>query len=1360
MLFETDENNIIANDLNQIFGNFNSIINRTGDTVPNDVSGNQLLTALKIIKNMPTFAVSNTTSEGSLVLESEMVGNNVLTDGMLIKVITTIPLIEGDDIIIDEVTKTLLPNLIDEEIAIDSGDEIMLRYNEADDGFNFIVGGVDLSNVISATGALTLPSPIDTTVFNKAGGISSRLQEDIFVYDTRSNFGIRVGLDKLDESNNIVKYEEDLILTIKLNNIELVGNREAGIITLYLNRDDLEVKDNFTAYNGVDGLEYEIYVKDVEYMNGNNVKEIVVLYRGEMTSAKSVSVSNLFTRENIVSDELFTYFTPTLTGVSDFRLTSTQITRNDTLFKGLKNIDDIPVKYYTGASLKNDTNRVNRFKYSQSTVDVMDTNYNWHIVKSKDLSKNNLFGVEVAVTTEEPFQYASRVYCNDVYGPWNTLLDTSGNTSDPSEIVALLLGDVSNDGDNLYSIENRLANLEWDINHLGIDAATFALKTGNVNNYFLAADPVNDNEAVTNNYAVTKFYPKPIGTDIITYNDYTYDFYYGHSLIPVEGLPYNNESIYLEFNASAVIKTDGTLWVCGDATKGRLGTGGETDLNYFTRVPGMSNVKNVSFGSYCTIAVKNNGDVWVCGDNYRGPIGMGTSSKYYTFQDLGITGVKKASCGAIHSLLLMEDGTLMSSGYNARGQLGLGNYTEINVFLPVDITEVKEVSCGLYHTLIVRGENNELWSAGENSDYQLGLEDTTDRNIFTNTGITNVKEVICKNNSSFILKHDGTVWRCGYNGGYHLGTGGTADLEAFTDTGITDIARMTVGEKTTMLIKTDGTAYYAGTNSSGTALIGSTSPNYFPSFTEVTIPDNIFIVANLANMLFMKEDKSIWGAGNNSNYVLGIGHLSDTVLIPVRVTENVATTMNDVFMDPNANYRDVIYVEHINCPTPIGFYLISTFSKKDESGYANLFQIAVKDDITFLRVKKDNLFSKWMRINDTNYRFNADKNADYELGDVYNDGAIMFREIENGDNNLVLEDANVTLGTADKLMGGDYSTYIKKANGVVLCCGDNSFGLLGLGDSNNRVDLTLCPFDNVIDVDVGQYCSGLIDKNGKLWTCGDGGDGRTGLGDQTTYNTYQDTGLTNVKSVTMYRHILVLKNDGTVWFTGDNGNGQAGIGDQTDRYSFIDVGLTNIKYAFNRNSISFVIKEDDSLWGAGFNGWYQMGLGTNGDDRITWTNIGVDNVKKVESAESFSGLLKHDGTVWTCGSGSNGKLGHGDTATKYYFTQTSITDVVDLSLGGEAMYALKSDGTLWSVGFNGNGQLGLGDNIDRFSFTKVNIKNVVNIKAIKNSLIVTTKDGGFYGCGRNFAGQVNPGNTADKNALTLTPITASSMIEI
>ena len=196
-----------------------------------------------------------------------------------------------------------------------------------------------------------------------------------------------------------------------------------------------------------------------------------------------------------------------------------------------------------------------------------------------------------------------------------------------------------------------------------------------------------------------------------------------------------------------------------------------------------------------------------------------------------------------HSLILKNDSTLWGCGNNGDGQLGLGDSSNRNTFTQVTTNgdDIKQVYCSFNHTLILENDGT-LWSTGFNYYGELGLGDTTNRTTFTQvtTNTDNIKKIYCGENHTFILKNDGTLWGCGRNEYGQLGLGDTTNRTTFTQitTNTDDIKEICCGYNHTFILKNDGTLWSAGNNYNGQLGLGDTINRN--TFTEITTKvDNI-----------------------------------------------------------------------------------------------------------------------------------------------------------------------------------------------------------------------------------------------------------------------------------------------------------------------------------------------------------------------------------------------------------------------------------------------------------------------------------------------------------------------------------------
>ncbi len=139
-------------------------------------------------------------------------------------------------------------------------------------------------------------------------------------------------------------------------------------------------------------------------------------------------------------------------------------------------------------------------------------------------------------------------------------------------------------------------------------------------------------------------------------------------------------------NHTMILKTDGTLWATGRNTNGQLGTGDTIDVDTPVEVltGGISgSVASVAAGGSLTAILKTDGTLWMAGA-YAGTYGNSSSTPLEVTGESVSGGVDTISSGGSHVLIVTTDGALWAKGTNGYGQLGTGD-TSV-AYTPVLVT--------------------------------------------------------------------------------------------------------------------------------------------------------------------------------------------------------------------------------------------------------------------------------------------------------------------------------------------------------------------------------------------------------------------------------------------------------------------------------------------------------------------------------------------------------------------------------------------------------------------------------------------------------------------------------------------------
>jgi alpha-tubulin suppressor-like RCC1 family protein len=237
------------------------------------------------------------------------------------------------------------------------------------------------------------------------------------------------------------------------------------------------------------------------------------------------------------------------------------------------------------------------------------------------------------------------------------------------------------------------------------------------------------------------------------------------------------------YRHTAAIKTDGTLWTWGLGTNGRLGNGATTGniSTPVTTFAGGTNWKQVSSGLQHMAAIKTDGTLWIWGLGTIGRLGdatlTSTSTPVTTFA--GGTNWKQVSCGNAHTAAIKTDGTLWAWGFGSNGRLGDATLTSTST--PVTTfaggTNWKQVSAGGQHTAAIKTDGT-LWTWGNGDSGRLGDATVSDAStpVTTFAGGTNWKQVSAGDAHTAAIKTDGTLWTWGNGGSGRLGDATTTDV--------------------------------------------------------------------------------------------------------------------------------------------------------------------------------------------------------------------------------------------------------------------------------------------------------------------------------------------------------------------------------------------------------------------------------------------------------------------------------------------------------------------------------------------------------------------------------------------------------
>jgi alpha-tubulin suppressor-like RCC1 family protein/fibronectin type 3 domain-containing protein len=261
-------------------------------------------------------------------------------------------------------------------------------------------------------------------------------------------------------------------------------------------------------------------------------------------------------------------------------------------------------------------------------------------------------------------------------------------------------------------------------------------------------------------------------------------------------------------------QTNGTLWSWGDNDAGQLGLGDTINRNTPTQVLGSSSDwSQVACGQFFTLAIKTNRTIWSCGDNFFGQLGWGTQdyAVHPTFTSIADSDWSMVASGVGHSIARKTNGTIWTWGNDFDGQLG--DPTIVNTTIPNPIGTTSDwslITAGGYYTAAIK-TNGTLWVWGRNDRGQLGLgylSNIVGTPTQESTSASDWSAVAGGVDNTIALKTNGSLWAWGY------GYGGATPSQIGSDTDWTTIK----GGLLSIARKINGTLWVVNGNT--TTLVG------------------------------------------------------------------------------------------------------------------------------------------------------------------------------------------------------------------------------------------------------------------------------------------------------------------------------------------------------------------------------------------------------------------------------------------------------------------------------------------------------------------------------------------------------------
>jgi len=616
------------------------------------------------------------------------------------------------------------------------------------------------------------------------------------------------------------------------------------------------------------------------------------------------------------------------------------------------------------------------------------------------------------------------------------------------------------------------------------------------------------------------------------------------------------------------------------------------------------------------------------------------------------------------------------------------------------------------------------------------------------------------------VRQNGTLWVWGINTSGQLGLGNTTNTLSQTQVGVATDWAFATGSTMAMAVKKDGTLWTTGSNANG----GLAQNDTISRSSWVQVGTETYWMPNGAagdtnssinyGFYVLKNDGTLWGAGDNSNGQLADGTVIDRSSMVQMGSENYWSEVISAGLYTFA-------LDNIGRLWVVGY---NANFRNGSSVAASSSFVQVYGNHTWLRVASGTNNTYGIRTDGTLWSWGIGSSGAMGTNDVANQSVPVQIGTEtywsyvaagnacgaavNNLGQLWVWGANGTgqLGT------GDLTDYSSPVQTIIA---DNNWKNISMGGTtifawrSNQVTPTPSPTPSPTNSpsptpspsptsDISQY----------NW----GDNAQHSLGIASNISKSTPTFVAGSQWIEGNPNGGIanggVRQDGSLWVVGYNARGCLGINTNTNRSVYTQVGSGTDWLMVSMGISSGGVKKDGSLymWGEGLGG--ALATGTSAQVSSP-TQVAADKSWKsvvgwlATTAGGVCGGITQSGELWMWGVGTSGQLGQGDAISRSSMVQVGTSsDWSQIVTNTGGVMALKTNGTLWGWG-GGGANLGYNSTITRSTPVQIGTdSNWTQISGNQANYAAMKGDYTVWVWGSNTGGQLGLGNTVTRSSPT------------